>query len=94
MKEKGGQEKREPLSGRLDQPTTPTHTRTHPSQVEFSYSVDWIEEPQLAWQDRMLRYVDSRFIPSTFEVGPSIMIFLLLESLACVLDGWIIGLNY
>lgn len=36
--------------------------------MEFSYSVDWIEEPQLAWQDRMLRYVDSRFIPSTFEV--------------------------
>lgn len=37
-------------------------------EVEFSYSVDWIEEPQLAWADRMLRYADSRFIPSTFEV--------------------------
>ena len=54
--------------------------------MEFSYSVDWIEEPQLAWQDRMLRYVDSRFIPSTFEVRPSIMI-LGSRSLACVLDG-------
>ncbi len=39
-------------------------------QVEFSYSVDWVEEPALAWPDRMLRYVDSRFIPSTFEVRP------------------------
>ena len=37
-------------------------------EVEFSYSVDWIEEPQSKWADRMLRYVDSRFIPSTFEV--------------------------
>ncbi|TFJ86270.1 hypothetical protein NSK_002478 [Nannochloropsis salina CCMP1776] len=37
-------------------------------EVEFSYSVDWIEEPQLAWADRMLRYADSRFIPSTFEI--------------------------
>lgn len=58
--------------------------------MEFSYSVDWIEEPQLAWQDRMLRYVDSRFIPSTFEVGPFIMIFLVVvgvaRSRACWMD--------
>ena len=37
-------------------------------EVEFSYSVDWIEEPESAWADRMLRYADSRFIPNTFEV--------------------------
>ena len=37
-------------------------------EVEFSYSVDWIEEPESTWADRMLRYADSRFIPSTFEV--------------------------
>jgi hypothetical protein len=36
--------------------------------VQFSYSVEWYEEPNLLWNDRLTRYTDSRFVPSTFEI--------------------------
>jgi len=36
--------------------------------VDFTYSVEWYPEPDLKWRDRMSRYHDSRFLPSTFEV--------------------------
>ena len=36
--------------------------------VDFTYSVEWYPEPELKWRDRMSRYHDSRFLPSTFEV--------------------------
>jgi len=36
--------------------------------VDFTYSVEWYLEPELKWKDRMTRYHDSRFLPSTFEV--------------------------
>jgi Endomembrane protein 70 len=39
-----------------------------PKDVSFSYSVEWFEEPELKWKDRMTRYVDSKFIPSSFEI--------------------------
>lgn len=39
-----------------------------PKLVKFSYSVEWYEEPNLQWKDRMSRYVDSRFVPSSFEI--------------------------
>jgi Endomembrane protein 70 len=39
-----------------------------PIEVSFSYSVEWVDEPDLKWKDRMSRYVDSKFIPSSFEI--------------------------
>merc|ERR1712113_1180856 len=41
---------------------------TSPQSVQFSYSVEWIEEPQLLWKHRMTRYAESRFLPSSFEI--------------------------
>ena len=38
------------------------------TEVTFSYSVDWVPRPDLAWSDRMSRYHDSRFLPGTFEI--------------------------
>ena len=34
----------------------------------FSYSVEWVHEPGLKYEDRMSRYVDSSFLPTTFEI--------------------------
>lgn len=39
-----------------------------PTKVKFSYSVEWYEEPELQWKDRMTRYADSRFVPNSFEI--------------------------
>lgn len=42
----------------------------HPQQdteVAFSYSVEWSAE-DLSWENRMTRYAQSAFLPSTFEV--------------------------
>jgi hypothetical protein len=36
--------------------------------VQFSYSVEWYEEPNLPWKYRLTRYTDSRFVPSSFEI--------------------------
>lgn len=38
-----------------------------PKTVKFSYSVQW-EEEELEWKDRMAKYADSRFVPSSFEI--------------------------
>jgi hypothetical protein len=38
-----------------------------PQTVQFSYSVEWYPE-QLAWKDRLSRYAESRFVPSSFEI--------------------------
>jgi len=38
-----------------------------PKTVKFSYSVLW-EEEDLQWKDRLSRYADSRFVPSSFEI--------------------------
>ena len=38
-----------------------------PLTVPFSYSVTWVED-ELEWSDRMTRYADSRFLPSSFEI--------------------------
>lgn len=35
--------------------------------VQFSYSVEWYPE-QLEWKDRLTRYTESRFVPSSFEI--------------------------
>jgi hypothetical protein len=39
-----------------------------PQTVQFSYSVEWYEEPNLPWKYRLTRYTDSRFVPSSFEI--------------------------
>jgi Endomembrane protein 70 len=44
-----------------------TNTDT-PKSVKFSYSVEWYEEPELEWKDRLTRYAESRFLPSSFEI--------------------------
>ena len=36
--------------------------------IQFSYSVEWFDEPNLNWKDRMTRYAESRFLPSSFEI--------------------------
>jgi hypothetical protein len=41
---------------------------TTPQEVQFSYSVEWYEEPNLLWKHRMSRYAESRFLPSSFEI--------------------------
>mmetsp|Transcript_14574 Transcript_14574/g.42730 ORF Transcript_14574/g.42730 Transcript_14574/m.42730 type:complete len:201 (+) Transcript_14574:1339-1941(+) len=38
------------------------------TEVQFSYSVEWVWEKDLPWKARMTRYADSRFLPSTFEI--------------------------
>ncbi|KAJ8599045.1 hypothetical protein CTAYLR_009812 [Chrysophaeum taylorii] len=38
------------------------------TEVAFSYSVEWVPRPDLAWENRMSRYHDSRFLPGTFEI--------------------------
>jgi hypothetical protein len=40
----------------------------HEKHVQFSYSVEWFEEPTLLWKNRMSRYAESRFLPSSFEI--------------------------
>ena len=39
-----------------------------PQDVQFSYSVEWYEERNLLWKNRMTKYADSRFLPSSFEI--------------------------
>lgn len=41
---------------------------TRPKSVQFSYSVEWYDEPDLLWKNRMTRYADSRFLPGSFEI--------------------------
>jgi len=36
-------------------------------QIKFSYSVEWHGD-EIEWKDRMTRYSDSRFVPSSFEI--------------------------
>eukprot|EP00567_Pseudictyota_dubia_P000277 CAMPEP_0197466170 /NCGR_PEP_ID=MMETSP1175-20131217/64911_1 /TAXON_ID=1003142 /ORGANISM="Triceratium dubium, Strain CCMP147" /LENGTH=630 /DNA_ID=CAMNT_0043002201 /DNA_START=589 /DNA_END=2481 /DNA_ORIENTATION=- len=38
------------------------------TEVQFSYSVEWVWEKELPWKYRMTRYADSRFLPSSFEI--------------------------
>lgn len=36
-------------------------------KVQFSYSVEF-KESDLKWKDRMSRYAESRFLPTSFEI--------------------------
>jgi len=37
-------------------------------EVVFSYTVEWFHTPQISYDDRMKRYADSTFLPTTFEI--------------------------
>lgn len=58
--------------------------------VQFSYSVEWIEEPNLTWKHRMSRYAQSRFLPNSFEIHwlsiiNSIVLVLLLTAFLTII---------
>eukprot|EP01033_Poteriospumella_lacustris_P014382 gene14382-10279_t len=38
-------------------------------EVTFSYTVEWIDSPEVAYDDRMKRNADPTFLPTTFEVN-------------------------
>jgi len=42
-------------------------TTDAPKEVEFTYSVEFYEE-KLEWKDRLSKYSENRFVPSTFEI--------------------------
>jgi hypothetical protein len=57
-----------------------------PQTVQFSYSVEWYEEPNLPWKYRLTRYTDSRFMQSPFKrlwlsIINSFVLVLLMASL-------------
>ena len=37
-------------------------------EIDFSYSVEWVHTPEIQWKDRLKRYTDSTFLPTTFEI--------------------------
>ena len=37
-------------------------------EIVFSYSVEWVHTPDVKYADRLKRYADSTFLPSTFEI--------------------------
>ena len=58
--------------------------------IQFSYSVEWIEEEDLVWKQRMSRYSDSKFLPSSFEIHwlsiiNSIVLVLLLTAFLTII---------
>jgi hypothetical protein len=63
---------------------------SEPIEVAFSYSVEWFEEPELAWKDRLSRYAESRFVPPNFEIHwlsiiNSIVLVLLLTAFLTII---------
>mmetsp|Transcript_12340 Transcript_12340/g.28536 ORF Transcript_12340/g.28536 Transcript_12340/m.28536 type:complete len:628 (+) Transcript_12340:116-1999(+) len=62
---------------------------TKEKHVQFSYSVEWVEDT-LLWKHRMKNYVDSRFLPSSFEIHwlsiiNSIVLVLLLTAFLTII---------
>jgi len=37
-------------------------------EIVFSYTVEWIHTPEVDYEDRLKRYADSTFLPTTFEI--------------------------
>jgi hypothetical protein len=63
---------------------------TKDMHIQFSYSVEWIEEEDLVWKQRMSRYAESRFLPSSFEIHwlsiiNSIVLVLLLTAFLTII---------
>jgi len=66
--------------------------QTSGQEVVFSYSVDWVHQPHISYEDRMKRYEDMRsFVPATFEIhwlsiiNSFVLVFLLTGFLAIIL---------
>mmetsp|Transcript_1716 Transcript_1716/g.3842 ORF Transcript_1716/g.3842 Transcript_1716/m.3842 type:complete len:628 (-) Transcript_1716:1269-3152(-) len=63
---------------------------TEEHHIQFSYSVEWFSEPDLVWKKRMTRYIDSRFLPGSFEIHwlsiiNSIVLVLLLTAFLTII---------
>lgn len=63
---------------------------TSGQEIVFSYTVDWIHTPEVKYHDRMKRYVDSTFLPTTFEIHwlsiiNSIVLVLLLTAFLAII---------
>jgi transmembrane 9 superfamily member 1 len=60
-------------------------------EVVFSYTVEWVHMPELSHGDRMKRYADSTFLPTTFEIhwlsilNSIVLVLLLTVFLALIL---------
>lgn len=60
-------------------------------EIVFSYTVEWVHTPEVKYNDRMKRYVDSTFLPTTFEIhwlsiiNSFVLVLLLTAFLAIIL---------
>ena len=60
-------------------------------EIIFSYTVEWVHTPNVKYENRMKRYVDSTFLPTTFEIhwlsviNSAVLVLLLLAFLAIIL---------
>ena len=60
-------------------------------EILFSYTVEWVNNPNIKYEHRMDRYADSTFLPSTFEIhwlsviNSFVLVLLLLSFLAVIL---------
>lgn len=60
-------------------------------EIVFSYSVEWTHQPGLKFENRMQRYEDSSFLPSSFEIhwlsiiNSFVLVLLLTAFLAIIL---------
>eukprot|EP01038_Epipyxis_sp_PR26KG_P008129 gene8129-11007_t len=60
-------------------------------EVVFSYTVEWVHTPEIKFEDRMKRYADSTFLPTTFEIhwlsiiNSFVLVLLLTAFLAIIL---------
>ena len=66
-------------------------SNSHAADVRFSYSVKWVAQSDVAAAERMSRYVDSGFLPGSFEihwlsiVNSVVLVVLLTVFLAVIL---------
>lgn len=68
----------------------PNSSNDFPTEVQFSYSVEWYEEDEINWRNRMSSYVENRFLPSSFEIHwlsiiNSIVLVLLLTAFLVII---------
>jgi len=64
---------------------------TSGQEVVFSYTVEWVHTPEIKYDDRMKRYADNTFLPTTFEIhwlsiiNSFVLVLLLTAFLAIIL---------
>ncbi len=60
-------------------------------EVVFSYTVEWVHTPEIKFDERMKRYADNTFLPTTFEIhwlsiiNSFVLVLLLTAFLAIIL---------